>query len=403
MDLAVSIALLASTLAVGLVFALAHARQAYARVARDGGSVLLGARAMNAGYWALQPLGRACVRVGISANDVTLASLALSFVAGVLLATGHFGLAALVTALASLGDALDGLVARASGTASNAGEVLDAAVDRYAELFFLGGLAVHYRDSVAALVLVLAAILGSFMVSYSTAKAEALGVEPPRGAMRRAERATYLAIGAVLVPVAAAAFDALAPSASSAWPLAREAPMLAALALVAVVGNVSAVRRLRAVARAVSIGDGAHTHAGPRTRGLARTLATLTRHQIGAFAATALDFGTMAALVELGHVDPVRATLIGASCGAISNFLLGRRWVFRASDTAAIPQAARYALVAAASAALNTLGEHLVHDGVGVQYLLARVLVAVSVGALWNFPLHRWFVFRTESHRPAGP
>lgn len=243
MDLLATAAGLLLVAFVAVAFGLRRTNVEYARVARDGGSVLLDTRTMNAAYWALAPVVRACVRLGISANTVTFASLALGLGAGVLLAFGHFGFAALVTAAASLGDAVDGRVAAETRTASPAGEVLDAAVDRYGEAFFLGGVAVHYAGVRWALTLTLAALLGAFMVSYSTAKAEALAVTAPRGAMRRAERATYLAVGALLVPVTASLAGRLP------W-WAGELPILAALALVAVLGNVSAVRRLIAVARA---------------------------------------------------------------------------------------------------------------------------------------------------------
>jgi phosphatidylglycerophosphate synthase len=160
----------------------------------------------------------------------------------VALGAGHFGVAAALTMFAALGDALDGVVARASGEASEAGEVLDAAIDRYIELAFIGGLAFYFRERPVALVLAIGAIGGSFMVSYATAKAEALHVKAPRGAMRRTERVVYLLAGVALGPVA------LAIPAVAAW---ADVPALAALALVAVVGNASAVRRLAAVARAV--------------------------------------------------------------------------------------------------------------------------------------------------------
>ncbi len=153
----------------------------------------------------------------------------------------------MLTAISSLGDALDGIVARQTGTASDAGEVFDAAVDRYQELFFLGGLAVYFRTDVAALLLVLFAALGSFMISYGTAKAEALNVEAPRGAMRRVERAVYLAAGVVFAPIAAAVAVRFS---LPAW--VGNTPVLLSLALVGGVGNVSAVRRLVAVARAVA-------------------------------------------------------------------------------------------------------------------------------------------------------
>jgi CDP-diacylglycerol--glycerol-3-phosphate 3-phosphatidyltransferase len=201
---------------------------------------------MEMGYWAMAPVARFFVAMGVTANAVSWFSLALAGAAGIALALGHFGIGAMLSVVSSVCDAIDGYVARETGTASDSGEVLDAAVDRYAELFFLGGIAVHERHDALTLVLTLAATAGAMMVSYSTAKAEALGVEPPRGAMRRQERAVYFVLGAGLVPVVAAAAARWGlPAFVDRWPL------LAMLALVAVVGNVSAVRRLRAVAEAV--------------------------------------------------------------------------------------------------------------------------------------------------------
>ena len=200
----------------------------FARVERAGQSPLLGRGPMNAFYWALQPVATACVALGIGANAVTLGSLALAACAGLALASGAVGAAALLAALGALGDALDGLVARRTQTASESGEVLDAAVDRYGELFFLGGAAVFLREDPWSLVATLAAIGGGFMVSYASAKAEALHVAAPRGSMRRPERAAYLTVGAAIAAISC-----------SPWAL------IAAIVLVAVVANSSAVSRLR--------------------------------------------------------------------------------------------------------------------------------------------------------------
>lgn len=208
-------------------------RRAFPRVAKEGSSALLNRYPMEATHWALEPMGRACARAGVSANHVTAVSLLLAACAGVALGMGHWGLGGALAAVSALGDTLDGIVARKAGTASDAGETFDAVVDRYSEVFFLGGVACALRASVALLVLTLAALLASFMVSYTTAKAEALGVTLPRGTMRRPERATYLTIGALLGPVAA-----LFGASYSV------APIVLALALVALVGNVSAVRRI---------------------------------------------------------------------------------------------------------------------------------------------------------------
>jgi CDP-diacylglycerol---glycerol-3-phosphate 3-phosphatidyltransferase len=214
------------------------------RIDRTGSSMFFAERSLQAAYWILSPLGRALSRRSVSANAITFASLLLAATAGAAFAMGHLGMGAFLSALSMLGDALDGIVARESGTASDAGEVFDAAVDRYGEFLFLAGLAVFYRDNVAVLSIVLFAILGSFMVSYSTAKAEALSVPPPRGSMRRAERAVYLNAGAALVPVA-----------HTVLPSHANAPIVAALFFVAVASNASAALRLDRIAGLVSERD----------------------------------------------------------------------------------------------------------------------------------------------------
>jgi len=217
-------------------------RVRHERTEADGGSVLLRKPFMEGVYWMLEPLVGWLAAAGATPNAVTLFSLLPAFLAGVALANGWFALGALLATMAQFADILDGLLARKLGMASDAGEVIDAAVDRYVELFFLGGLAVHYRSHPMLLV-VLAALGAAFMVSYSTAKAEAMGVKPPRGAMRHAERGTYLLLGAGLTPFAGELF-ARSPSLA-----VRELPIVLALVLVAVVGNLSVARRFAAVAR----------------------------------------------------------------------------------------------------------------------------------------------------------
>jgi CDP-diacylglycerol--glycerol-3-phosphate 3-phosphatidyltransferase len=243
-DLTSSIALVAIPVAASLAYAgrlALRGRAKSARVDREGHSALLAKGVMEMFHWVIAPVGTACVKLGISANAVTFGSLVLGLAAGVAMAAGHLGVGALLAALCAVGDALDGVVARASRRASEAGELLDAAVDRYTELALLGGLAVYLREAVGLLVLTLLAMCASFMVSYSTAKAEALGVTPPRGSMRRSERAVCIVLGTALVPFATALFG-------DRYGIA---PVAIALLLVAVGGNVSAVRRLAAISRAV--------------------------------------------------------------------------------------------------------------------------------------------------------
>jgi putative flippase GtrA len=129
----------------------------------------------------------------------------------------------------------------------------------------------------------------------------------------------------------------------------------------------------------------------PPRRGL---LSHLGRHQIASVVSTAVDFGTMVLVVELLGRSPVTGTVLGASCGALTNFQLGRHFTFGARGDGVGVQAFRYALVSAASAGLNALGEYGLHDRLHLQYLSARIMVAVAVSLCWNFPLQRHFVFR---------
>jgi len=220
---------------------------------------------MELGYWILQPVAGLLVSLGITPNKVSWASLGFGFLAGAYLAMGHFGFGAIFATVSGLLDSLDGMVARISGVASDAGEVLDAAVDRYVEFFFLSGLIVYYREIPVLQVLALVALLGSFMVSYSTTKAEALKVDPPKGSMRRPERAVYLTLGAAL---SAVTISWLETQREFSTPIGY--PMVLALGLVAIAANVSSIARLRSTAKDIRVRE--RDLAKARTRAAAKVL-----------------------------------------------------------------------------------------------------------------------------------
>jgi phosphatidylglycerophosphate synthase len=171
----------------------------------------------------------------VPANAVTAASVVYGGASGMALAGGHFGIGAWLAASSALCDALDGMVARKSGTASPAGEALDSSVDRYSEFFFLTGLALHFRDSAWMLAVVLLALQGAFMVSFAETKAESLRVVVSPGWMRRPDRATLLIAGATLSALGAGLHAAR-------WVVL--APVLAALLIDGLGANAAAARRL---------------------------------------------------------------------------------------------------------------------------------------------------------------
>lgn len=210
------------------------------RVQRESSTVLLGRFPIEAFHWALRGVGRAVSRSGVSPDALTLISLVISGASLPLAALGMLPASGAALLFGAAFDALDGIVARERGVASDAGEVLDAVVDRYADAAPLMGLAVYYRASVPALVLVLTALLGSMLVSYVRAKSEAMNLSLPGGLMRRHERIAYLTAGLLIGPL---------------WHLASvpcEAPLtLLAVAVVAVVSNIAAVQLTRAARAAL--------------------------------------------------------------------------------------------------------------------------------------------------------
>jgi putative flippase GtrA len=119
----------------------------------------------------------------------------------------------------------------------------------------------------------------------------------------------------------------------------------------------------------------------------------LGRHQLASLVATAVDFSVMVACVSGLAFAPSAATVAGAASGAAVNFAMGRRWIFAATSQSPGGQALRYALVSAVSLALNAMGEYALAEILSVQFVLARVVVALCVGVAWNFPMQRSFVF----------
>ncbi|MDB5213388.1 MAG: CDP-diacylglycerol--glycerol-3-phosphate 3-phosphatidyltransferase [Myxococcaceae bacterium] len=238
-DLACTIILIGLLAVIAGAYAVRVARAGsahHARVDAEGKSALLSKSLMEMLVWAGSPVVQACVRLRITPDAVTYTSLVLGIAAGTAFGTGHFGVGALLATAAAAGDAVDGLLARKLGVGSPAGELLDAAVDRYVDFSLLAGVAFWFRGEPARLLLALFAMLASFMVSYSTAKAEAMHVKPPRGSMRRVERAVLLVGAAMVTPLVA--------QASESW---AALPMVLALGMIALIGNASAVQRLACV------------------------------------------------------------------------------------------------------------------------------------------------------------
>jgi CDP-diacylglycerol--glycerol-3-phosphate 3-phosphatidyltransferase len=147
-------------------------------------------------------------RTRVTPNALTAAGVTLCALASVLVYFEYraellfFWLGAAVFVVGSVLDILDGALARSSGNATPFGAFVDSTTDRVSEAFILGAIAlVLARDaSELGIALTIAALVGSFLVSYTRARAEALGLRGDVGIGSRAERVVVITAGLVLAP-----------------------------------------------------------------------------------------------------------------------------------------------------------------------------------------------------------
>lgn len=133
----------------------------------------------------------------LTPNAISLTGFALCVIAAVLVAERLFFLAGVVFIVGSVCDTLDGRYSRMSGKGSPFGAFLDSTLDRIEEGVVLTTVAAYFasRHMEFAVAACVVAVLASLMVSYTRARAEALGVECKVGIATRAVRVVILSIG----------------------------------------------------------------------------------------------------------------------------------------------------------------------------------------------------------------
>jgi len=139
-------------------------------------------------------------RLGVRPNVITAFGLIGNLAAGILIATGHLYWGGLTALIVGPLDALDGVLARLRNESSEYGAFVDSITDRYSEMAIFGGLLVYFSKTGNWLdsLLIFSAAIGSFMVSYTRARAESLGYSAKIGLLTRAERYLILVPGVVL-------------------------------------------------------------------------------------------------------------------------------------------------------------------------------------------------------------
>lgn len=151
----------------------------------------------------IRPLVLGLDRLGMTPTGISIIGLAITAIAGWIIAKGSFFGGAIVFLLGSGFDMLDGDLARLQGTVSKRGAFLDSCFDRFGEAFLFAGLTWHYatRPEGAhewALLLILLTVVGSLTTSYVRARAEGVGETCTVGWFQRTERVILLGVGLLL-------------------------------------------------------------------------------------------------------------------------------------------------------------------------------------------------------------
>ncbi len=188
--------------------------------------------------WVVSPVERLAVRRRLPPELFNYVGLGFGAASGLAFAAGALPLGGLLVAFSGIADVVDGRVARARGVASHFGAFLDSTLDRFAETFAFLGIAWYFGPNRWLTLLVVAALGGSFLVSYARARGQAVGVDCTTGIMQRAERLVLLSLAAL--------FDSLVTS-RLGWPAGS---LLAAAIGVIGLGSLStAVYRVVFIAR----------------------------------------------------------------------------------------------------------------------------------------------------------
>jgi len=116
---------------------------------------------------------------------------------------------------------------------------------------------------------------------------------------------------------------------------------------------------------------------------------------IAAILASLADFLFTFLLKYIVHLDAVLSSILGTIFGGVINFIIGRVWVFKTSQTNFSEQGKKYFLIWLGNLLLNASGVYLLIKIMGVQYLIAKMITAITVAIGYNYPLQKGYVFKT--------
>lgn len=121
---------------------------------------------------------------------------------------------------------------------------------------------------------------------------------------------------------------------------------------------------------------------------------TFAKAQIASLIASAIDYWCTVIAVEIFGVWYVWASSMGTAVGGLTNFSLGRSWVFKTKEKEACAQIIKYAIVWGGYLLLTTSGVYLLTHYTRLNYIFSKVFVSLIMAISYNYPLQKRFVFK---------
>jgi CDP-diacylglycerol--glycerol-3-phosphate 3-phosphatidyltransferase len=222
-------------------------------------------------YAIIDPLVKLLVKIGVTPNFITTTGLVINIIAAIVFIIGgeygrrgdlsYIGWGCGLILFAGLFDMLDGQVARVGNKASRYGALYDSVLDRYSELVMFLGIcyylvAQHYLiSSLVAFI----ALIGSMMVSYVRSRAEGLGIECKKGLMQRPERIVTISVSGIICGIVSSCGGGnqklVLPWLDNIDVVETISIFIYPVALVAVMANLTAIKRLTYCKRQLTEGN----------------------------------------------------------------------------------------------------------------------------------------------------
>jgi putative flippase GtrA len=121
---------------------------------------------------------------------------------------------------------------------------------------------------------------------------------------------------------------------------------------------------------------------------------TFAKAQLASLIASIVDYWCTIIAVEIFGIWYVWASAIGTMIGGVTNFSLGRNWVFRNKEKTRQVQLLRYTMVWTGYLVLTTFGVFLLTHYAHVNYIISKATVSLLMAISYNYPLQKKFVFR---------